>query len=137
MLFVGNIDSFEDLVHKYKAIKDQSIYMGYQKDLMAVYSICDLYLNLHRIGGGTSAALALLAGIPVFSFPYGDVSNVTTSEYHIHNISDIEEYILKLEDVDFKKLERERILQRADEIFDSSKILCEIIRNAKKQPFFY
>ncbi|MCL1880883.1 MAG: hypothetical protein FWF76_01745 [Oscillospiraceae bacterium] len=34
-------------------------FIEYEKDLAGLYSVCDIYLNPERIGGGTSVALAL------------------------------------------------------------------------------
>jgi glycosyltransferase involved in cell wall biosynthesis len=43
-----------------------------QNDLMAWLRLADIYLNPPRIGGGTSVALAMQAGLPVLALTGGD-----------------------------------------------------------------
>lgn len=42
----------------------------------AVYPVCDAYLNPPRVGGATSAFHALHDGLPVVTFPDGDVARL-------------------------------------------------------------
>lgn len=49
-------------------------YLGYQSELIKVYRALNLYLNPERTGGGLSAVMALLAGIPVVTLPDCDVA---------------------------------------------------------------
>lgn len=45
----------------------------YAPDLRALYDACDVFVNPERQGGGRSAYLALVEGMPVLSLPSGDV----------------------------------------------------------------
>src|SRR5690606_22693670 len=44
------------------------IRLDYEKDLMALYDICDIYINPRRHGGGISIAMAMDRGLPVVIF---------------------------------------------------------------------
>lgn len=137
VLLVGDFDNYSEVIIDYKGVKEQSIYMGYQQDLSAVYSISDIYLNPPRTGGGTSAAQALYMRVPVFTLPFGDVSHVVRTNYHIQkDLEQIEEYIIKWEEKGFKEKERNLAFERAKEIFDSSKVLRNIINKIINSPEF-
>ena len=43
--------------------------------------LCGLCLNPRRTGGGASAAQALAAGVPILSFPGGDVASVAGPDF--------------------------------------------------------
>jgi glycosyltransferase involved in cell wall biosynthesis len=49
-------------------------YLGYRTDLLGTYDALDLFLNPNRIGGGFSASMALMAGVPVVTLPDCDVA---------------------------------------------------------------
>ncbi|MDZ5471968.1 glycosyltransferase family 4 protein [Bacillus sp. 31A1R] len=54
------------LVHNaFGVLNKQVSFLKYANDLAAVYTICDLYANPFRKGGGFSVAMAIDAGIPV------------------------------------------------------------------------
>jgi hypothetical protein len=64
-LIVGEFESHY-LERKYKDIFDnQVIRIIYEKDLAALYNICDIYLNPLRRGGGVSIAMAMNQGLPI------------------------------------------------------------------------
>ena len=62
-ILVGNIHSdlpiLKELINSRKVIK-----WGYEKNLDALYRMCDIYMNLPRSGGGGSVAYAVQVGIP-------------------------------------------------------------------------
>lgn len=55
-------DNYQDLLGK------KIILLSYEEDLMALYNICDVYLNPRRHGGGISVAMAMEQGLPVVVF---------------------------------------------------------------------
>lgn len=51
-------------------LEKQIIVRGYEKDLIALYHICDVYVNPMRKGGGLSIAWAMHEGLPVAMLKY-------------------------------------------------------------------
>lgn len=72
-VFAGKFEGFEDAFADQPQIKDHCHYIGTVSDIMALYDICDVYLNPTRKGGGSSAAQATMAGLPILTLPTGDV----------------------------------------------------------------
>ena len=67
------------LTENYKELLGEKIIrLNYEKDLMALYDICDMYINPRRHGGGISIAMAMDRGLPVviFSNPSDGLSYV-------------------------------------------------------------
>lgn len=91
ILIVGDIERSH--FQSFNTLSENIIFMGYQNDLSALYSICDIYLNPPRIGGGTSAAYALYEGVPVISYPIGDVSHVLGGANLINSLEELDNYI--------------------------------------------
>ena len=58
----------DDIIKPQKQIR----ILSYEKNLAALYSICNAYLNPKRIGGGHSVALAVQMGLDVFALKFGD-----------------------------------------------------------------
>lgn len=65
--FIVGTNHHEYINKKYsKQVADGKIkYIPYEEDLMEFYSICDIYLNPFRKGGGISIAMAMSVGLPV------------------------------------------------------------------------
>lgn len=136
VIFVGEFSGFYRYAQMHKNLFEQARHLGYQQDLMAVYSLCDIYLNPKRLGGGTSAAYALQAGIPVLTAPFGDVFQVAGELNVINNFEDIEEFILKWKSSDFRENVLSHISKRADEIFNQKGHLEIVLEEIKKSPHF-
>ncbi len=51
-------------------LQERIVLRGYEKDLVALYHICDLYVNPRRKGGGLSIAWAMHEGIPIAMLKY-------------------------------------------------------------------
>ncbi|MCP3745911.1 MULTISPECIES: hypothetical protein [Paenibacillus] len=98
---------------------------------------CDAYLNTVRSGGGTSAAIGLRQGLPVFTYAFGAVAHMTGGYYHINSFDDVKTSIKNWENPVFRERERSVAINRADEIFDSEKVMREIIETMTKSPHFY
>ncbi|MBK1841866.1 glycosyltransferase [Azospirillum sp. YIM B02556] len=50
--------------------------LGHVERMEALMSVCDLFLNPRRTGGGAGAAQAMAGGVPVLAFDGGDVASV-------------------------------------------------------------
>ncbi|MNN40462.1 Glycosyl transferases group 1 [compost metagenome] len=133
LAIVGNFDNYDRVIQQYTGLKQQSIFIGYQKDLSAVYTMCDIYLNPPRSGGGTSAAEALYMGVPVLTYPLGDVSYIARERNYINSMDEVGSFLRKWEDPSFRKIEIDFALERANEIFDPDKVKQDMIQEMIKK----
>ncbi|WP_179030815.1 multimeric flavodoxin domain-containing protein [Paenibacillus kribbensis] len=137
IMFIGDLKNYKKITNRYITLHKQSVHVGVQKDLAAVYEVCDAYLNTVRSGGGTSAAIALRQGLPVFTYAFGDVAHTAGEYYHINSFDDVKTFIKNWEDPVFREHEKTVAINRASEIFDSEKVIREIIETMTKLPHFY
>lgn len=56
--------------------------LGHLRDIRRFYRRCGALLNPPRVGGGGSAAYAIAEGVPVVTFPHGDVASVAGAGAH-------------------------------------------------------
>ncbi|WP_172257141.1 glycosyltransferase family 4 protein [Saccharibacillus deserti] len=136
IIFVGGFKEFHKYAQTYKKVSKRAKNLGYQEDLMAVYSLCDIYLNPKRLGGGISAAYALQAGIPVLTAPFGDVFEVVGGLNTVNDFADIKKFILKWREHDFKRKVLHDISNRANQIFDQNDTLETILKQMEESPYF-
>lgn len=71
-------------------------HIPFQDDLRSFYAVCDVYLNPFRSGGGVSAQIAILEGLPVVTLAEGDVSVCVLPEQCCKTIADYEKLALSL-----------------------------------------
>lgn len=57
--------------------------LGHVEDIRALYRRRAVFLNPRRQGGGGSAGFALAEGVPVVTFPGGDVGGVAGEGFHV------------------------------------------------------
>ncbi len=93
-------NNIEYLEKEYESlIKDKKVILwGYENDLVALYRICDVFVNPDRNGGGFSILWAMKEGLPIAATNrvYGDVSRCL-EKYAVHGGYDkMVEFILKL-----------------------------------------
>lgn len=74
IVIIGRADDIWDQL-KNEMPENRIHYLGYCRDLLAVYGILDLYLNPERQGGGWSSTIALKAGLPVVTLSECDVAH--------------------------------------------------------------
>jgi len=55
-------------------VENQIVFKKYEKNLRAAYSICDLYINPPRTGGGISIAYAVYCNVPAIVFSGADAT---------------------------------------------------------------
>lgn len=137
ILFIGLFGTYDSICDQNIYFKNQSVYVGFQDDISAYLNLSDAYLNPIRNGGGTSAAEALYLGIPVLTLPIGDVSYTVGPEFHIQDFNEVEIYIEKCKDPQFMEKRRQLAIDRASVIFDSEKIVGDLIKDLYQSPEFY
>lgn len=123
IVFIGYFNNYEAKLANYNNIKEHSHIYGYAEDLSAVLSICNLYVNPIRIGGGTSAVISLRVGCPVLTTDYGDVANAVGNDFIVNNIdnyaSNIKHYIT---DKTFYSLMQAKAVERASILTDTKRM---------------
>ncbi|VBB05543.1 Hypothetical protein LUCI_0753 [Lucifera butyrica] len=135
--FIGKFDNFPRFNVQFITFQQQTNYLMYRKDLASVYDCCDAYLNPPRLGGGSSAAEALSRGLPVFTFPFGDVSYTAGQRYHIHSFTDIEKFIAKWrQKPEFRETEKQAAKARAAAISDTDGVMEKILTTIYSSDLF-
>lgn len=94
-LIIGDFER-QELISLAKArnVECNLVFKNYESSLASAYSVCDIYLNPERTGGGISIAYAISAGIPAMCF-FGADASPFVGEGML--FSSIEKYIGKLE----------------------------------------
>jgi glycosyltransferase involved in cell wall biosynthesis len=134
LAFMGIFRGYGELIRKMPVIGRQSVFLGDQKDILAVYECCDAYLNPPRGGGGSSAAFALALGLPVFTRGSGDVANIAGPQFFIRSLSEMKEFIEKsLLDQEYRQGWARKAKSRFAEISDREGMLAHIVRQVEER----
>ena len=80
IVLIGSYPEYQK-VFKNPIFKNRIHYMGYQNSFIDAITVADIYLNPPRKGGGTSALIALCAGVPVVTLPDCDVAGNVRNEF--------------------------------------------------------
>lgn len=97
-------------------------FINYAEDLISIYSICDIFANPFREGGGMSVAMALFAGIPVVNIEGLNDANVYVPKQKVQTKESYFDYIDKLiKDVNFYNAEKGFIHNRIKKDFGFEK----------------
>lgn len=128
VVFVGHFDKYTEYAEKSDTFKENTRYLGFQDDVLAVDEICDVYINPKRVGGGTSAAEALYKGLPVVTFDFGDVGVGAGADFHVKDYDDMYKHILRYaSDRDYYEKMSEKATERAQHLMDSKTEFMRII----------
>lgn len=136
LLFAGAPEGFDYAVmcEKYPILEDNSLYLGYVEDVLAVLECCDLYVNPPRLGGGFSVAEAFSRGLPGVSLSYGDVAAAAGHEFCVDTLDEmksmIEKYMQNQEFYDEMSIKAQR---RAQVLQDGKAALEEIMNEFKSR----
>lgn len=135
--FVGTFGKYEQIRNREQMFQKQSIFLGYQDDLPAIFDCCNLYINPKRIGGGTSGAMALFRGVPVVTFGFGDVANAVGSQFHVNSYEEMYEQVVHYaSDPAFYEEMSERAKQRADELMNGEDEFAKIVQKMEQSKYF-
>lgn len=128
LVFIGSFTKYDELCNQYQSFKSQSVSIGYQKELLATYATCDAYMDTPRQGGGFSALIAMIAGLPVMTLPGGDVAGVAGENFQFTAFSDMEQYVRWcIADNEFYQEQRRRASRRAAELLDSKAAVTDMM----------
>ena len=100
-------------------------FIEFYENLYDLYSIVDLYINPKRQGGGTSAAHAMAAGLPIYSLDYGDVSKILNKKEVFSNYYEMKKSLKEIDEHNFNKEEN---IFRFKLISDKSKFLGRLLK---------
>lgn len=109
-------------------------YEGFQEDILSAYTGCDVYYNIKRSGGGSSAGQAMLMGLPIVSHRFGDGSYVLGRNRCFDSSEDL---ILEVErlvhDKEYYDESKRYSLKRAEEIFDTERMIRNVDKNIREK----
>lgn len=126
--FAGNFDNYQKLIAKHPALEPHARYIGFHGDIMAVYDMCDAFLNPVRKGGGGGIVYAMQAGLPALSTPFGDAGLA------VKNLPEIADYdamaatsVRLMEDDAFYKDYADQALRESTRMSSGSDIIARIV----------
>lgn len=134
VVFVGVYESFEEKMREHPRLKEASRFLGYQKDALAVAEMCDLYVNPHRRGGGTSCVEAMSRGVPVVTTPFGDVPVNAGEDFWVCDYEEMGERILRYyQDKDYQQHMSQLARQRTELLLDSDREFVRIMHEVERR----
>ncbi len=138
VVFAGEFENYEDYCSEYPELKEHSSFVGYQKDILALMEICDLYVNPPRIGGGFSVVEAFYKKIPGVTLNYGDVVASAGSDFSVSNLSEMKDTILKYRnDPEFYQRMSDKAEKRSKELFDSKGAMEYILNEMESRELWF
>ncbi len=88
LVFVGPFTRFADYARQHPVLGERATALGFQRDIVAIFKHCHLYLNPRRAGGGSSVAHALGCDLPVITFANGDGGFAAGAAFTVTNAQD-------------------------------------------------
>lgn len=132
-LFAGPFGDYAAKFAKHPGLEGRTSAIGQQGDMMAVYGICDAFLNPIRKGGGGGIVYAMQAGLPSLSTAFGDagraVANFDTIEDYAH-MAEVAQRLM--DDCDFYADYKSKTLEEVKYMSDGSKIVARIVEEFEK-----
>jgi len=135
VVFAGVMDNYKKLIQNYPFISDNSSFIGYCDDILALMEICDLYVNPDRLGGGFSVIEAFSKGKPGVYLDRGDVYTAGGEDFAVGSFDEMVKQILKYKDDknyynDMSVIARKRaelMTSSREAIFDIDQQICQRI----------
>lgn len=132
-VILGKMVNYEERAGKNEKFGKYVHNLGLQEDALAIYSLCDLYLNPIRLGGGTSAAESMSEGVPVLTTDLGDVALEVEDAYKVKDYEEMKRRIFELEaDRKLWKKWSHAAKEKAEELTDSKKEFIKIVKEIEK-----
>lgn len=139
-IIVGTIPDSDNVAYNSLIANGQIIPWGLEKHLIALYRICNIYLQPNRSGGAHGIRLAMNEGLPIVMTNFSsDAIHLLNSLYTVcDNYSEMMEKIKELEsDCEYYKSQSEKARKTIDDMLKDDGIeklaaLCERISSMKK-----
>lgn len=131
---IGSFESYESYMLKFPELKDKIYSLGLTKDILAWIEVCDLYVNPHRKGGGTSGVEALFQGLPVVTTSYGDVAVNVGKDFWTESYQTMPDLIRKYkDDLAFYNEMSAKAKERASILLDTASEFKNIIKEFEQR----
>lgn len=138
LVFAGYFERYAEFCEKYPELRQNSTFLGYQNDILALMEICDICINPYRVGGGFSIAEAFYKGKPGITVDYGDVAAAAGKEFCVSSYKEmVKEIIHYIQEPDYYKQKSILAKKRAEEITDSVKAMQNILIEAEQREGFF
>jgi hypothetical protein len=137
VVFMGAFKEYEKRCREYPLLKEQSVFTGFVEDVLAVNEICDVYVNPHRTGGGTSVVEAMAKKLPPVTLNYGDVALGAGKEFWVEDYPAMVRQILRLrDDVEYYQSMSQKAYERMKVVTDSSNVFWNVFEKIRQLPEF-
>lgn len=138
LVFVGVFKNYDMYCEKYAVLRNHSICLGYQEDILAVDELMDLYVNPKRLGGGYSIVEAFSKGVPGVTLRYGDIAAAAGDEFCVENYEQMRQMIERyMTDQAFYHTQAEKAKKRVTEVTDGVSALKYIMNEAHSRELWF
>lgn len=138
VVFAGIFNQYDEYCERHDQLREHSTYIGYCEDMLALNSICDLYVNPKRFGGGFSIIEAFHEGKPGVTINTGDVAISGGSDFCVEDYDEMVEIIIRyIKDKDFYNNMSKKAIERAKIMTDSKSAMEELIDRAVSSKYFF
>lgn len=138
IVFAGIFNQYDNFCDRNDQLRENSTYIGYCEDMLALNSICDLYVNPKRFGGGFSIIEAFHEGKPGVTINTGDVATSGGSDFCVEDYDEMVKTIVRyIQDKDFYDNMSEKAIERARIMTDSKSAMEELIDTAINSKYFF
>lgn len=138
LVFAGKFGDYDMRCKQYPWLREHSTYIGYQTDILAVWTCLDLYVNPKRLGGGFSIIEAFSMGVPGVTIDFGDVSASAGADFCVDSYEEMIETIHHyITDHDFYQVMAQKGLKRTETVFNSKQAMEHILFEAEHRKFFF
>lgn len=96
LAIMGIFKSYDKWCEKSEVFKNNTTFIGVQKDFVGVMMLFDLFINPPRRGNGSLALAATTMGLPIVTFPDNDVSSLIEKEVPDLVVNSYESMIKKI-----------------------------------------
>lgn len=136
--FVGNFSTYESIIEKDSVLRENTSFIGFQDDILAIVELVDLYVNPPRTGGGSSIAEALSKGKPAVTLDFGDCSFSAGKDFCVKNIDEMKNSIIKYAtDSEFYNIMSKKALERNEILTNTKKALENIVSSAENSKYWW
>lgn len=138
LVFAGKFDDYNTRCEQFSWLREHSTYIGYQTDILAVWTCLDLYVNPKRLGGGFSIIEAFSMGVPGVTIGFGDVAASAGTDFCVDNYEEMLDTIHRyITDYDFYHAMAKKGLTRTETVFNSRQAMEHILSEAEHRKFFF
>lgn len=138
LVFAGYFEKYDQLCEDIDGLREHSTFIGYQKDILALWDVLDLYVNPPRVGGGFSVAEAFCKSKPGITLNWGDVAASAGSVFCVESLDEYPDLIRRyVTDQGFYNEMGEKALARSKRLFDSKGEMEKILQEAEKRSLWF